>query len=279
VDLDALLCRTPVVPFGPGTRIPWDDPEFSARMLREHLAQHHDRGSRRFEIIDRQVAWIHASVLGREAGRILDLGCGPRLYTSRLAELGHRCVGVDFSPASIRHAESDAREAGLDCCYQLADLREADFERGFDAALLLFGEINTFAPAEVESLLARVRAALTDTGKLVLEPQSAGGVRATGEEPPVWSAQAAGLFSDAPHLTLRECAWHPEQSASTERYFVFGAEGPPVSYAQTTRAYSDDELQTLLEAAGFAIIGHYESIGDESEAELFGLVAEASPRE
>lgn len=29
--------------------------------------------------------------------RILDLGCGPGLYTSRLARLGHCCVGIDFS--------------------------------------------------------------------------------------------------------------------------------------------------------------------------------------
>jgi SAM-dependent methyltransferase len=279
VDLDALLRRKPVVPFGPGTRIPWDDPEFSARMLREHLAQVHDRASRRFEIIDRQVAWIHGSVLAGKPGRILDLGCGPGLYTSRLARLGHRCVGVDFSPASIAHAESEAKEAGLDCCYQLADLREVEFERGFFFNDPATTEIYTFAPAEAESLLARVRAALTNTGKLVLEPQSAEGVRATGEEPSVWSAQTAGLFSNAPHLTLRECAWHPEQSASTERYFVFDAEGVAASYAQTTRAYSDAEFQILLEGAGFAIIGHYESIGDESEAELFGLVAEATPRE
>ena len=264
-------------------RIPWDDPDFSTRMLREHLAQVHDRASRRFEIIDRQVAWIHGSVLQGKPGRILDLGCGPGLYTSRLARLGHHCVGVDFSPASIAHAEAEARDAGLACTYQLADLRSVDFERdfehGFDAALLLFGEVNTFAPAELESLLGRVRGAVRDEGKLVLEPQSSEAVQATGEEPPVWTAQGAGLFSDAPHLTLRESAWHPEQSATTERYFVYGAAGTPRVYAQSTRAYSDAELEALLTTAGFAIIGHYESIGDESEADLFGLVAEATQRQ
>ncbi len=113
----------------------------------------------------------------------------------------------------------------------------------------------------------------------MLEPQSAAGVQATGEEAPVWSAQAAGLFSDGPHLTLRECAWHPEQAASTERYFVFGDEGEPDLYTQSTRAYRDAEFETMLERAGFAIIGRYESIGDESEADLFGLVAQAETRE
>jgi SAM-dependent methyltransferase len=278
VNLDALLQRKPIIPFAPGTRIPWNDPVFSARMLREHLSQVHDRASRRFEIIERQVAWIHSAILANQPGRILDLGCGPGLYTSRLAALGHHCVGLDFSPASIAHAEAEATRGKLDCTYQLADLREAELGEGFDAALLLFGEFNTFSPDEASALLNRTRTALRDGGRLVLEPQSAEAVQATGEDPPVWSAQGSDLFSDAPHLTLRETAWHAKHSAATERYFVFGEGEQPEVYAQSTRAYEDAELTGMLEAAGFAIMGHYESIGDESEADLFGLVAEATKR-
>ena len=58
-------------------KIPWDDPVFSRRMLREHLNQDHDMASRRFEWIDKQVAWIHGTTLSRQPSRILDLGCGP----------------------------------------------------------------------------------------------------------------------------------------------------------------------------------------------------------
>jgi predicted TPR repeat methyltransferase len=43
-------------------------------------------------------------VLQSEPQRILDLGCGPGLYTQRLASLGHTCVGIDISPASIAYA-------------------------------------------------------------------------------------------------------------------------------------------------------------------------------
>ena len=91
-------------PWAEGEKIPWNDPGFSGRMLNEHLSQEHDAASRRFEIIDRHVGWIHEQVLGGNPTCILDLGCGPGLYTSRLAKLGHRCVGIDFSPASIAHA-------------------------------------------------------------------------------------------------------------------------------------------------------------------------------
>ena len=37
-----------------GDNIPWNDPGFSERMLREHFPQDHDAASRRTEKIERQ---------------------------------------------------------------------------------------------------------------------------------------------------------------------------------------------------------------------------------
>ena len=89
--------RQPVgEPWVEGEKIPWHDPDFSERMLAEHLSQSHDAASRRFDRIDRHVAWIHRELLEGVPTRVLDLGCGPGLYTSRLARLEHECVGIDF---------------------------------------------------------------------------------------------------------------------------------------------------------------------------------------
>ena len=42
---------------------------------------------------------------------------GRGLYASRLARLGHRCVGIDFSPASIDYAREQAVSEDLPCDY------------------------------------------------------------------------------------------------------------------------------------------------------------------
>lgn len=42
-------------PWSEGEKIPWNDPAFSKRMLKEHLSQAHDAASRRSETIDAQV--------------------------------------------------------------------------------------------------------------------------------------------------------------------------------------------------------------------------------
>ena len=88
MDILELIERNPrPQPWSEGEKIPWDEPGFSRRMLREHLSQEHDAASRRFATIDRHVDWIHRSVLTGSPSRLLDLGCGPGLYSSRLARL------------------------------------------------------------------------------------------------------------------------------------------------------------------------------------------------
>jgi hypothetical protein len=59
-------------PWTEGDNIPWNEPEFSRRMLLEHLSQAHDAASRRFKIIDKHVDWIHTVLLSGQRKRILD---------------------------------------------------------------------------------------------------------------------------------------------------------------------------------------------------------------
>ena len=95
LNLLGVLNRVPIPePYSEGSKIPWDDLEFSKRMLKYHLSQDHDAASRRLNIIDKHVKFIDTITAGPT--RMLDLGCGPGFYTSRLTSLGYRCRGIDF---------------------------------------------------------------------------------------------------------------------------------------------------------------------------------------
>ena len=104
-----IVNRTPnPVPWSEGDNIPWDDQAFSERMLAEHLSQNHDLASRRQDKIEAHLSWIFERVLKGRTPKVLDLGCGPGLYTQRLASRGARCVGIDFAPAAVAHGSSIA---------------------------------------------------------------------------------------------------------------------------------------------------------------------------
>lgn len=271
--LSTLVEREPPEPWSPGSKLPWHEPDFSARMLREHLSQRHDRASRRLERIDRHVGWIHETVLRGRPGRVLDLGCGPGLYTSRLARRGHTCVGIDFAPASVAHARADAERQGLPCDYRLQDVRAGDFGSGFDAVLLLFGELNTFPPSDVRGILASAHEALAPSGALVLEVHTDRCVRDLGIQLPTWLATRRGLFSDRPCLVLRECTWHAEARVAIERYFVVDAEtAGVVVYASTTQAFARSEYAALLRGAGFGRLDEHPSLDGDTLPSDPGLV-------
>jgi SAM-dependent methyltransferase len=259
-------------PWAEGEKIPWSDPDFSRRMLREHLTQKHDAASRRTRIIRRQVDWIHQAVLQGKPGRILDLGCGPGLYTSRLARLGHICFGIDFSPASIAYARKDARKKSLDCSYQLDDLRRADFGRGYDLVMFVFGEFNVFRPEDAGKLLKKAHRALKTGGTLLLEVSTFDAVEQLGEQPSMWYSEDSGLFSDEPHLCLMESFWDAAHSVATERYLILDAQTAAVRcYASSTQAYPDDGFRSLLAEAGFREVSFHAALTGSQALQPDGL--------
>ncbi len=239
-------------PWGNVSKIPWDDPDFSRRMLDEHLSQAHDAASRRSEMIERHVAWIHDQVLQQRPARILDLGCGPGLYLNRLARLGHNCAGIDFGPASIAHARDTAESLQLGCTFSLGDLRTTPFPDNQDLIMLIFGEFNVFQRHEALDILVRSRRALRDGGTVLLEVHTDAAVRRMGDEPSAWRAAERGLFSDKPHIRLDDACWIEAAQVAINRHFVIDAASTAVElYGSSVQAYSNDDYNDLLMEAGF----------------------------
>ena len=241
------------IPWTEGEKIPWNDPEFSKRMLKEHLSQAHDAASRRFETIDRHVDWINQTLLGGIPCKLLDLGCGPGFYVTRLARLGHHCTGIDFSPASIDHARKTAVEEGNDCQYILSDLREVDFGTDFDFVMLIYGEFNTFRNEDASEILKKARAALKPGGKLLLELESFTCLKEYGMQPPSWSSIPSGLFPEKPHFLLTENFWNKELKASTQRIYIIDAEtGEVTQSSDNHQTYSEEEIKAFVLRSGYA---------------------------
>ena len=55
-------------------------------MLNYHLDEDIDMSSRNRKFIDRSVEWIVSHFIVGEETKIVDFGCGPGLYTTRLAQ-------------------------------------------------------------------------------------------------------------------------------------------------------------------------------------------------
>lgn len=236
-----------------GSKIPWDDPDFSERMLNQHLSQDHDWASRRQNIIASHVDWI-SGILPVSPARILDLGCGPGFYTQALAERGHACVGVDFSPASIAYARRRATGKDLDLEYIQGDIREFTAKEAFDCILMTFGEFNAFTSQDAEAILSGCAAMLKGGGVFILEAHTLEAVRQSGQVPATWQRHESGLFSERPHLLLQENLWNETEATSLNRFYVVDvASAEARVYCSFMQGYDEARYSAMLQTAGFAL--------------------------
>lgn len=273
-----LIERTSIPePWAEGDNIPWNEPAFSQRMLAEHLSQEHDAASRRFELIDEHVQWIHHQVLDEQPSKILDLACGPGFYSSRLTYMGHNVTGIDYSPASIRYAQENAEKDRLEIKYIESDIRKLEYGGLYDMVMLIYGEFNVFRPGDAALILQKIARALRPGGTLLLEPQKFEMLQAVRQERPLWRTYHTGLFSDRPHLFLHENFWDGRTSTVTTRYWIIDAETAEVSrYAQTAQAYPDGDLEALLNRHGFGEVRFYPALApkeNQPRQDVFGLTA------
>ena len=233
-------------------KIPWNDPDFSRRMLAEHLSQDHELASRSNSWLGRQVAWIHENLLQGRPSRILDLGCGPGLYMNRLVPLGHGGRGIDFGPASIDYARAHAPEPSA-CDFVLGDIRDGGFGGPYDLVMILFGELNVFSPAEAARIVQGARASLSVGGRVIIELQTPEAVEQAGRAAPQQQSAQMGLFSDQPYRCSTTSQWLADQQVAIQTFEVEveGCSEKEV-YRSTTQAWDDQAFRRLVTQAGLA---------------------------
>ncbi len=238
--------------FEPGEEKFWDDDYISIGMLQAHLSQEHDAASRKTGAIDDQVEHLTFTGILKEGDRVLDLGCGPGLYASRLCRKGMKITGVDISRRSIEYAVKDAVENNLDIDYRLSDFFSVDFSGEFDAVMQIYGELNTFSDEKRDAFLALVHKALKSEGLFIfdvttreLRKKEGAGNR--------WYLFEGGFWRPGKHLFLEEGFAYPEENVWLDQYIIVDEKGVTV-YRNWFRDYSMQTINEVLEKAGFSIL-------------------------
>ncbi len=248
-------------PWAHGGNLPWHEPAFSERMLREHLDDAHGAASRQAAERKLQLEWLWERLKLQPGSHLFDVTCGPGLYAVELARRGCRVTGLDFSPAAIAYARDLAQSEGVAarCDFVEQDVRQMgeSFQgAGFDAALLLYGQLAVFPKAEARTLLSRIAAALRPGGRLALELLDQ--ERVDKRDSSWWFTDDTGLWGDAPFLHLGERFWDEAEKMSLERYHIVHLETGELSeIVLCDQSYSTAAMSEMLQQAGFQQIEIY----------------------
>lgn len=255
------IYRRPDVPkaWTQGGNLPWNDPDFSIRMLREHLDESHGAASRQNAERTQMIEWQWVQ-LGLQTGmQVYDVTCGPGLYAVEYAKRGCTVQGVDFAPASIEYARELAEKQGVaeQCTFIESDVRDhTPPTNTFDAALFLYGQLAVFPKEEAQQLLTKIVGALKPGGRLCIEllnPE-----KVDKKQSNWWFTDNQGLWGDTPFLHLGERFWDDEQGISTERFYVVALDtGAFTEIHLSDQTYAPETMCDMMKAAGFAKVDVY----------------------
>jgi ubiquinone/menaquinone biosynthesis C-methylase UbiE len=242
------------IPWTHGGNLPWNDPDFSERMLREHLDQSHGAASRQDGERHLQIEWLWSKLALEPGKRILDVTCGPGLYSVALAERGCQVTGVDFGPASITYARqlAEQRNVADRCQFIESDVRQMSFQANqFDAALFLYGQMSVFTVEETSALLKKIAGYLRPGGRLAVELLAPD--RLDKKNSNWWFTDDQGLWGDKPFLHLGERFWLEEEEMVVERFYTLNLEDGSMDEVDLCdQCYATERMVGMMAEAGFS---------------------------
>ena len=239
--------------FAPGEVRFWDDPHIATQMLIYHLSPDTDAASNRPEKIDRIVAWLVEHLDMQPDMALLDLGCGPGLYSRRFSQRGLRVTGVDLSQNSLNYA----RQHDSATTYLQQNYLELDVDGPFDVVTLIAGDLCVLTDEKRDTLLGYIKRLLKPGGHFVFDVTTR-----QNHQPPAaprrWGVMPAGGFwRPGPYLELYHFFDYPEHDAALEQYIIIEDGGWARVYRNWIHYYSPETISAVLNAQDFEVMGVY----------------------
>ncbi len=279
-NFDRLLSQIELLTMKPGLFAPgephfWNDRYISSQMLKAHLDPDTDSASRKHQTIDKIVDFLSSPDIMGQVTRLLDLGCGPGLYASRFAQKGMEVTGIDISSRSIEYAREHAQKNRLMADYRCLDFLDLDYHGEFDAAIQIYGELNTLSDDKRDFFLARVREALTDEGIFIFDVTTRERRKKEGIKKR-WDISEGGFWRPARHLVLEQGFDYPEYDTWLDQYIVLDEIGSVTVYRNWFHDYTLASLQDVLTKAGFKILQAWNDLTGmpyDAQGDWIGILA------
>lgn len=236
----------------------WNDEHISKGMLEAHLNPDIDAASRKHEFINESVKWISSFCSIKEPKKLLDLGCGPGIYTEQFNEMGFEVTGIDFSKRSIEYARNSAdfKQKKIEYLYQ--NYLNIDYENQFDIITLIYCDFGVLKPLDRNHLLLKIKKALKPGGKLILDGFTKNNYSGFTENQKV-SFEESGYWSASPYTCIERTFRYDEGSLFLEQYIIIN-ETACKCYNNWNYAFDADTLQNQLEKAGFTHFQFYSDV-------------------
>lgn len=231
----------------------WEDEHISKEMLKAHLDPNREAASRKHSFIDVSVKWLTSIIPA--GSRILDLGCGPGLYTKRLSDAGYDVTGIDYSKRSIAYA----KERDPKTRYIYRNYLDMDYTNEFDAITLIYCDYGALIPDERKILLNKVYQALKPGGLFIFDVFTQRKHKGKSDNTSWMFYENGGFWCDKPHLCLSAEYYYENNTVQVQKYVVITEDGFR-EYLIWDTGFTKQTLINEVTPFGFKLLGAYNDV-------------------
>ncbi len=244
----AEACHLPS-PYEPGEEL-WNDPYISKKMLEAHLSPETDAASYRPQKIQAICAYLPQALHLKPKDTVVDLGCGPGLYSSDLARQGLKVTGIDLSENSIRYAKEHQPEPDMQ--YFRGSYLNFFGNEQFNAALLIYEDYGVLSPDNRIILLKNIHDALMPDGHFAFDICSLAALEIRKKtSKPNWYIADSGFWRPHRHIVLEKTFFYEDIPATCDFYAVLDSKLSIYRVYQTF--FTPETITQELEENGFRV--------------------------
>lgn len=253
----------------------WTNEHTAKQMLAYHLNDEIEASSRNSAFIKRSTDWMMAQFNLKPGKAVADFGCGPGLYAQRLAESGAAVTGIDFSANSIDYAQGQARAAGLDINYVVADYLTFETSETFDLIIMIMCDFCALSPAQRGTLLKKFKSLLKTGGRVLLDVYSLSAFDEKVEGSHVEKNQLFGFWSPGDYYAFVNNFKYEAEKVTLDKYTIVEPDRRRTVY-NWLQHYSVEMLTAEFEANGLKVnklLGSVAGDGFDAASHEFAIVA------
>ena len=237
----------------------WTNEHTSKQMLKYHLNEAVDVSSRNRNFIERSVEWIVTHFGVDEYTEIADFGCGPGLYSKRLAERDAKVTGIDFSENSIIYAREAAEKEGLNIDYIHANYLEYETEKRFDLIIMIMCDFCALSPGQRKTMLSKFHSLLKPSGSVLLDVYTLRSFDRKEESATYELNQLAGFWSPDDYYCFVNTFKYEEEKVTLDKYTIIEESHSRTVY-NWLQHFSKDTLIKEFGENGFKVEDVYSDV-------------------
>ena len=230
----------------------WANEHTSKQMLEYHLNEAIDVSSRNKGFIERSVGWIVSQFCVDDTTEIADFGCGPGLYSKRLAERGAKVTGIDFSENSLRYANEVAEQEGLSIDYIHANYLEFETSKKFDLIIMIMCDFCALSPEQRKTMLSKFYSLLKPGGSVLLDVYSLNSFNRKEESATYELNQLNRFWSPDDYYCFVNSFKYEEEMVTLDKYTIIEESRTRIVY-NWLQHFSRESLQDEFEKNGFKV--------------------------